>query len=149
VVLLEELAPAAVAELGGAGGRADEVGEEDGGQHAIRSRGLPSARDELPDLGEGRVGVEPGDVVLTRKLHVVRAADHSSEKARVLYVADLIVGRVNDERRNVDRRRDVADIDPESHPGEACPCSRRGGMDLEPPEPGTTPFDVPDARREA
>ena len=48
--VLEQLAPAAVAELDGPLGRADDVGEEDGGQHAVGLRHRPRAGQELLDL---------------------------------------------------------------------------------------------------
>jgi hypothetical protein len=38
VVTLEEFAPGAIAELRSPGGRPDDVGEEDGGKHALRFR---------------------------------------------------------------------------------------------------------------
>ena len=41
MVLLHEFAPAAIAELGRAGGGIDEIGEQDRRQHAVRA-GLPS-----------------------------------------------------------------------------------------------------------
>ena len=54
VVLLQQVAPAAVAELGGVLGRVDDVGEEDGGQHTVGRRMGPYAGQELLDLIEDR-----------------------------------------------------------------------------------------------
>ena len=50
VVLLEQLAPAAVAELGGALGRADDVGEEHRREHAVGRRVSRMPGQELADL---------------------------------------------------------------------------------------------------
>ena len=50
VVLVEEGAPTGVTELGGAGGGADDVGEEDGGEPSIGVWRAPSPGEELLDL---------------------------------------------------------------------------------------------------
>jgi hypothetical protein len=50
VVLLEELAPLAIAELGRTLGRSDDVGEEDGGERALR-RPHPGASKKRTDRG--------------------------------------------------------------------------------------------------
>ena len=53
---LEQLAPAAVAEVSGELGRADEVGEEDRREHAVGLRGRAHAGQELTDLREREIG---------------------------------------------------------------------------------------------
>ena len=50
VMLSEELTPRAVAELGGALRRADDVGEEQCGENRVRHRGWDFSRDESLEL---------------------------------------------------------------------------------------------------
>jgi hypothetical protein len=57
VVAPEQLPPSAVAHLGGAFGRAGDVGEQDRGQDPIRHRWGPGAGEELLDLGRKGPGV--------------------------------------------------------------------------------------------
>ena len=54
MVLLQELAPGAVAELGRLRGRADDVGEEDGREHPLRLGFIPAVR--LPDIRRRSAG---------------------------------------------------------------------------------------------
>ena len=76
VVLVEQLAPAPVAELGRALGRADDVGEEHGREHAIRLGPGPDAREELLDLVDDRVGIaRPDEVLVAGELDELRARD--------------------------------------------------------------------------
>ena len=55
VVLVEQLAPGPITELGGASGRFDDVAEQDGGQHAIDGDGVVGSGDEFLDLLDDRV----------------------------------------------------------------------------------------------
>ena len=64
VVLVEEGSPARVAEILHALGGADEIGEEDGGQHAVGSAHGTSPGEELLDLVEDLVGVDGHEVVV-------------------------------------------------------------------------------------
>ena len=57
VVLVEQRAPTGVAELGGPGGGADDVGEEDGGEPPVRVGRRPRPGEELLDLVDELVGV--------------------------------------------------------------------------------------------
>src|SRR5438093_11738746 len=98
---LEQIAPASVTELAGALGRADDVGEEHGGEHALRLGRLTHAREELPDLVEDVVAVVPGNVVCTRKLDVLRFLEVASEPPRVLDMADLVLGAMDDQCRRI------------------------------------------------
>ena len=59
MVLVDEIAPAAVAELARALRRTDDVRKEDGRKDAIRLDGLAHAGQELLDLGEDFVAVDP------------------------------------------------------------------------------------------
>jgi hypothetical protein len=75
-MLLEQLAPRAVAELRDALGRAHDVGEEHGRQQTIRLGPAAHAGEELLDLVEQCVGVAgPDEVVVARKLDVSRSRD--------------------------------------------------------------------------
>src|SRR5512133_3067365 len=115
VVLLEQIAPAAIAKLTCSIRRADDVGEQDRGEHSIRGDGLSDARQEFLDLVQDVVAVDEGKVVLSRELHVTRAFDVAREPARVLDGADLVADAMDDERRGCDRRDDVPNIDLERH----------------------------------
>ena len=69
VVGVEQLAPRAVADLGRALGRADDVGEQDGRQHPLGRAGGARAGDELLELVHERVGVvEEDDALAARQL---------------------------------------------------------------------------------
>ena len=89
VVLLDEVAPAPVPELRRLRGRADEIGEEHGGEHAIAACLPRATRQELPNLGDRLVWVEPRDVIVRRSSTYVAPANRPSEKARVLHVTHL------------------------------------------------------------
>src|SRR5262249_30431883 len=76
VVLVEQLPPAPVAQLGGPLGGAYDIGEENGGEDTVRFGSGPGAGQELLDLVETPVdvaGVE--EVVVTAKLDILGAAD--------------------------------------------------------------------------
>ena len=119
-MLREQSRPLLVAELPGPVGRADDVGEEDGCEHLLGLRRLAKSRQEIPHLGDDLVGdVEPGHVVLARQLDEAGSLDLLGEPASLFVGDDRILGRVEDERRHVDRRRHVANVDlaPEAHEG--------------------------------
>jgi hypothetical protein len=78
VVLGQELAPAAIAELEGSRGRADDVGEENGREHTLRlrrlERGFAGKRDkERLDLLLDAFRISHGNLV-----RVSRYLDESS-----------------------------------------------------------------------
>ena len=75
VVALEQLPPAAVAELGRLLGRADDVGEEDRRQRPFGFAGAAAADEELLDLVEQRV-----DVAGERQVVLARAARRSGRR---------------------------------------------------------------------
>ena len=85
VVVGQQGLPADVAELGRPLGRADDVGEQDGRQHASRLRRRPDAGDERLDLGDHRVEVAgPDEVVGAGQLDVPGVGDVLGEVAAVL-----------------------------------------------------------------
>src|SRR5690348_15676970 len=61
VMILQEVAPAAVAERRRLLGRADDVGEENGRQHTISFRGAAGAGQALLDLVRERIAVAEED----------------------------------------------------------------------------------------
>src|SRR5438445_7527075 len=67
--------PRSVAELCRALGRADDVGEEHRRQDTVRLRPMPHAGEELLDLVEDLVGVDPGQMVVPRQLDEARTRD--------------------------------------------------------------------------
>ena len=115
VVLVDEIAPAAVVELARALGRTDDVRKEDGRKDAIRLDGLAHAGQELLDLGEDFVAVDPRQVVDAGQLHVSRGGDVPRKPARALDVADRIVGPMDDERRDVHGGRNLPHVYLERH----------------------------------
>src|SRR5438445_2666951 len=64
VVLLEELAPAGVTDVGGLLGGTDEVGEQHAEEDPTHIRCAPFASEELLDLVQERVGVTDPEQVL-------------------------------------------------------------------------------------
>src|SRR5205085_8896475 len=86
VMRLEQVPPAPVAELARALGRADDVGEQNRGEHALRFRRLAHTGEELADLGEELVTVGPRDVILAGQLDVTRPRDSSRQVPRLLDV---------------------------------------------------------------
>src|SRR5690242_5528490 len=90
-------------------GRADDVGEEDGREHPIASRSEPDARQELLDLADERIRVaDPRDVVDARELDEPRARNPFGHVASAVDAGHLIVGAVEDQRRDAEQREHVA-----------------------------------------
>ena len=127
---LEQVAPAPVAEPRRELRRADDVREQDRREHPIRLLGLARAGDELPDLRDGAIGVEPGQVVAAGQFDVARAGEVRCQPAGILDVAHPVARRMHDQGRHVDRRDHVAHVDVERHPGECLPAGRRRGVPL-------------------
>ncbi len=111
------LPPGAVAERGGALGRAHDVGEEDGGQHPVGLGLLPGAR--LPDLGQEalllirvRGRCLPGDQVpAAGQLDEARSRNAIGHVLGYADGDDRVLGSMDDESGYADRRQDVADVD--------------------------------------
>ena len=117
---VEQLAPTAVAEFGHLLGRTDDVGEEDGRQHAIGLGRLPLAGlevgEEPLDLCEERFRVAlPRGEVVAGKLDEPRAANVLGEVASAPNVEPDQLRAVQNERRYPDRAEDAADVDVEVH----------------------------------
>ena len=89
VVPLEQLAPAAVAELGRLCGRADDVGEEDGREHAVGLGGIPAAA--LADSGEEALDLVARAAPDRRERHVPLA--RQLDEARAGNLVGGVAGR--------------------------------------------------------
>lgn len=112
VMALEQLAPVAIAELRGAGGRADDVGERHGREHAVVLARRPGPGEELLDLVDDRVGVaEHRQVVGALELHQPRVRDPLGHVPGSLDGCDPLGGAVQDQGRDVHHSQDVADVD--------------------------------------
>ena len=76
-MLLEQLRPSPITELAGLVGRADDVGEEDGGEHAVEVRLLvPHRPEESLDCRDVGLGVlQPDHVSRARDLDETRSRD--------------------------------------------------------------------------
>ena len=84
VVIVEQVVPAEVAEFGGALGRADDVGENDCGEHTFGVEAAAGAGDELLDLVENRCGIaRPVQRVGAGQLDVARPRDVFGEVTAV------------------------------------------------------------------
>ena len=127
-MLLEEIAPPAIAELCHVFARGDDVGEEHGRENAIGLGipvhcGVPRTFEERLDFAEIRLGLsDRRDVPLVVQLDVRRAGDLiRNEPSRV--AGNLgILAVLQNQRRHANRREDVADVDRHDplHEREAC-----------------------------
>src|SRR5262249_47071183 len=98
VVLVEEVLPPPVPDLGRAYGGGDDVGEQDGGEDAVDLRNWPYAGQELLDLPKHRLDHAEG-VVIAGHLHVLRAGDVVGEVAAVADPDAAGPDSMQDERR--------------------------------------------------
>ena len=90
--------------------RADDVGEEDRGEDPIGDRRRPGACEELLDLVQERLGVDPGQRARSGQLDQPRAGNRVCELACLLHPEQRLVRPVNDERRRLHEREGVADV---------------------------------------
>ena len=110
VVVLEQLAPARVAELHGLGRRADDVGEQDRREHAVDlglGAGLlvPHAQEELFERSSVGLPVGCGDrMVGAGQLDVPRSRDVLGKMGRSLTDERVLCVAVEHERRHPNRR---------------------------------------------
>ena len=89
VMPVQEVTPAAVPGPGGALGRADDVGEQNRGQHPVRLRSPAGPGQELLYLIQGSILVPDVDKVVTAgQLHILRLRDVGGQ---IPAVADLTV----------------------------------------------------------
>ena len=118
VVAREQVAPATVAELGGARGGVDDVGEHHRQQRPRELAAGAASGEELLDLFDDRVAVaDEGKRVGAVELDVAGAGDVLGEVARVADVPSEVLGAVHDERRNADPRQGLAHVEVDHRPG--------------------------------
>ena len=100
--LLLEASPPALAAV-------DDVSEEQGGEHAVRLEVLPEpVRNRSISSSNGSIAL-PRQVVVARQLDHARARDVLAHESRP--VAPAFLCAVEHERRDADRRQQVADVD--------------------------------------
>ena len=136
VVLVEEGSPARVPEILHPLGRADEIGEEDGGQHAVGSAHGTRPGEELLDLVEDLVGVDGHEVVVACELDVARARDLLGDVAPLLDLHVEISGAVQHERRAADAREQLTDVRLRVHQDQVARAGRAQPRAAAPLEPG-------------
>src|SRR5580692_11231637 len=105
VMIVEQVAPAAVAERGGLLGRADDVGEEYRGEHPVDRHRRPRAGQKLFDrIGDlGGVLADERYVVFSRKFNIACARNVLGKITSTLYVNSHVFGSVDDEGGYPDR----------------------------------------------
>ena len=111
VVRGEGRRPRLVAQLRGAFGRSDDVGEQHGRQHAVRRCSAAFAGEERLDLVEHAVGVagEP-HVVVAVELHQSRVRDALGEILRVFATHVAVATPVQQQCRRLDALERGADV---------------------------------------
>src|SRR5579859_3501891 len=111
IVAFKQRAPSGITELGGTGGRPDDVGKEHGRQHAVAANRSSYACQELLDLGRG--------LAACRELDVSRARDVGRGVARVTFVNERVAGSVQHQRRTLHAGQRVTHIQLADH-GKRC-----------------------------
>ena len=85
---------------------------EDRRQHLSRFGARPSLGQESLDLVEKRILVaDERQMIVAGQLHEARAGDQARDVAALLDAQAAIAGTMHDQRRHLDRRQDVADVD--------------------------------------
>ena len=111
---LQELTPGPITDRGRHLGRSHDIGEHHRGQAPIRRPRGARAEDERFDLGDDRRLVAgPREVVDARQLHVACPVDAFSDVASEARAEDGRIGVGDRERRDVDGRQDVPDVEVE------------------------------------
>ncbi len=80
----------------------DDVGEEDGGQHAVGLGHLPGAGQEFLDLVDDLIAVQKRHVVIAGQFDQPRVGNAFGEVASLFDEREAIPGPVDDERRHTD-----------------------------------------------
>src|SRR6516164_782951 len=130
VMAVEQHTPLAVAELGGALRRVDDVGEHDRRQHAIDLDLAARAGEKFLDFVGDSIGNLQKTMVISGQLDVFRAGNVLSQIAAGLDVAARVAGSMHDERRHADRRQDRTDINLGVHTSQRDRCRRAGARPL-------------------
>jgi hypothetical protein len=145
VVARQELGPLAIAELGCASRRPDEIGEQHRRQHAVGIGG-PSTGEELLNRHQHRVGIAKRQrAVGTIELDQRRAGDVLREVAGMIHGHAREVAAMEHERPGADRRKHATKIKLERCLELRCGHARGGARSL---LPGIQPS-RPRVRRQA
>ena len=96
-MLIEKIAPTAVAKCGGFLRRTDDVGKENRREHPVDLDWRPSARQKFLNCIGDFIGVVPDHrcVVYPRQLDIAYARNILGEKSAALYIDGLVIGSVN------------------------------------------------------
>src|SRR6266566_9397837 len=130
---LQQLAPGAVAQLGGARRGLDDVREENSREDPVRL-GLPrllflNLLQEALQLGEEPVRIaQLRCKIAPRHLRQARPGNVLRQVARVPGVQDIQLGSVHDQGRDTNQRQDIADVYLQVHPEVV---NRRTGTDAQ------------------
>ena len=136
MVFDQELTPRAVAKLSGSRGRVNDVRKQDGSEDALFICLLTAHRygtQEAFELAEQPFLISPtGRKVRTWQCNEASTADVPGQVAGARLEANVAVGPVHDQRRDTDRRQNVAYVDVDVHSQVQ---GRRGRAMAEPGDP--------------
>src|SRR6266550_3368945 len=148
VMVADQGTPPCIAELKGPTRGLHHVREENCRQDARRFCAVAGTGEEFLDLIQDGVGVaDPRDMVDAGKLDVSRVRYSLSHVARAAHVDAPIARAMEDERRDVNGRQDVADIDRERHFQDRPRRSRTGAESQVLAPPSLEPIVIGHARR--
>src|SRR2546426_3435779 len=122
---LQEIAPTLVSHGRGMIGRADDVGEENRRQNAIRFPHVALASDKFLDLVDDRFGIGgPGEMVGAGEFDQFRVWNLPGYVTAGADVGGEVAGRVQDQCRHPNRGQNVANVDLVIHPRQGRSCAR-------------------------
>ena len=138
VMIVKEVAPAAVAKRGSLWGGANYVRKEHRGEHPVDRDSGSRARQKLLDCIGNLFDVfaDPGWMVLSRKLDIASVGNVLGKITSTFHVDGYISLSMDDKRRHPDCRDDVADVYLTVHLHECGDRSRAGTKSLK----ATPPF---------
>ena len=120
VMLAEQRSPLLITDRRRPLGGSDDIGEEDGRQYAVRLDCVIRPSQKLFDAEDDGVCItHPRVVVIAGKLGEPRAGDPLSQVTAPLDETARIAGPMDDQRRHLDGRQYVSDIDLRSHAHES------------------------------
>src|SRR5512132_4289452 len=129
VVSVEDRSPCPIPQPGRRLGRGHHVGEQHRREHAVRIGAPADTREELLDLVEEGIDVAgPHEVILARELHEPRPRDPVADVAPLVRLHVGVVRPVEQERRDPDRRQNVAYVDLRVHTHERGRSLRAGRL---------------------
>ncbi len=141
--------PSTVSAFGRQSSRPDDVREQHGGEHATGIEHRSDAGHEVLDLGDDRILVAgPDEVVGTGKLDVSRVRDMFGEVPPMRDAEPRRGRSVDDQRRDTDRRQDIADVALVDQADDRLGAARRRGAALVAGPGATDALVAGDGRRE-